>query len=234
MSSNSIAEKEVSKDDYYVQTVNVSPAPQIQPNQKTFGSPAILGLVSLGTVFLCVSVLTLTSKSVGPPSLVTVIATFYGGIGQIIVGVWEMFLGNTFSATVFATYGGFNFSYGALCLPRTGLAAAYTVDGVVGQQFYNAIGIYLAIWSSITFLLLLGALRTTTPIVATLASTVCMLACLSLNAFTGNPHVAIAGGAMGIVASFGAYYSASSLCWTQQTTLSFICLPPLMLAPFNV
>lgn len=238
MSLSTIAEEASSKDDSYVQTVNMeSPAPHMQPYQRTFGSPAILGLISWGTVFLCLSILTLASGSVNPPNLVVVIATLNGGISQIIVGIWEMLLGHAFSATVFATYGGFNFSYGVLCLPRTGFAAAFTVDGVVGQQFYNAIGIYLAIWGSIAFLLLLGALRTITPFVATNASTVCALACLSLSAITGNPDLAIASGALGIVASLSAYYSAFSLFWTQRTSFSFS-FPfirfPLIMAPFNV
>ncbi|KAG0700338.1 GPR1/FUN34/yaaH family-domain-containing protein [Suillus ampliporus] len=238
MSSNSITEKEGSKDNYYVQTVNMdAPAPpaQMQPYQRTFGNPAPLGMLAYGTVFLCSSILTLASKSVGSPSLVMVFATFYGGISQTLVGMWEMFLGNTFSATVFTTYGGFNFSYGALYLPQIGLAAAYTgADGVIGQEFYNAIGIYLGIWDLITFVFLLGAIRTTAPIVATLFFTVCALTCLSANAFTGNAHLATAGGALGIIASFGAYYGALSLFWTQQTTFSFIRLPPLITAPSNV
>ncbi|KAG2118655.1 GPR1/FUN34/yaaH family-domain-containing protein [Suillus discolor] len=198
------------------------------------GFQAPLGMLAYGTVFLCSPILTLASKSVGQPKLVLVFATFYGGISQTLVGMWEMFLGNTFSATVFTTYAGFNFSFGALYLPQIGLAAAYTVDVVVGQEFYNAIGIYLAIWDLITFLFFLGALRTTAPIVVTLGFTICALTCLSINTFTGNPHFATAGGALGIIASFGAYYSAFSLFWTQQTTFSFIRLPPLITAPSNV
>lgn len=52
--------------------------------------------------------------------------------------------------------------------------------------------------------------------------------------YAGNPHFATAGGALGILASFGAYYGALSLFWTQQTTFSFIRLPPLVLAPSPV
>jgi succinate-acetate transporter protein len=233
MSSNSVTEKEGSKDNYYVQTVNMDspppPVPQMQPYQRTYGNPAPLGMLAYGTVFLCSSILTLASKQVGSSNLVLVFATFYGGISQTLVGMWEMFLGNTFSATVFTTYGGFNLSYGALFLPQIGLAAAYTTE-----QYYYAIGIYLAIWDLITFVFFLGAIRTTAPIVATLGFTVCALSCLSANAFTGNPHFATAGGALGIIASFGAYYGALSLFWTQQTTFSFIRLPPLITAPSNV
>jgi len=236
MSHSNSVEKEVNKDNYYVNTVNSeAPSPQIQnaqPYQRTFGNPAPLGMLAYGTVFLCSSILTLTGAGVDDTyNLVMVFATFYGGISQTIVGLWEMFLGNTFSATVFGTYGGFNFSYGALYLPQLGLTAAYTVDGQLTQAYYNALGIYMAIWCLITFVFLLGALRTTLPIVGTLGFTVFALACLSANAFTGIDHLATAGGALGICASFGAYYGALSLFWTQQTTYSWVRLNPVILAP---
>ncbi|KAH7909479.1 GPR1/FUN34/yaaH family-domain-containing protein [Hygrophoropsis aurantiaca] len=237
MSTSSDIEKE-GRDNYYVQTVNMdsppAPQPMMQPYQRTFGNPAPLGMLAYGTVFLCSSILTLGAGNVHTPNLVLVFATFYGGISQTLVGMWEMFLGNTFSATVFTTYGGFNLSYGALYLPSIGIATAYSVDGVPTEEFYHAIGIYLGIWCLITFVFALGAIRTTAPIVATLSFTVLALACLSANAFTGNAHLATAGGALGIVASFGAYYGALSLFWTQQTTYSFIRLPPLILAPSPV
>jgi hypothetical protein len=57
MSSNSITEKEGSKDNYYVQTVNMDaplpPAPQMQPYQRTFGNPVRLPcfIDSISTVF---------------------------------------------------------------------------------------------------------------------------------------------------------------------------------------
>ncbi|KAG2078720.1 hypothetical protein BDR04DRAFT_330769 [Suillus decipiens] len=234
MSSNSITEKEGSKDNYYVQTVSMEAqtpiAPQMQPYQRTYANPAPLGMLAYGTVILCSSILTLASKHLGGnSSLVLVFATFYGGISQTLVGMWEMFLGNTFSATVFTTYGGFNFSYGALFLPQIGLASAYS-----GQEFENAVGIYLAVWTLITFVFCLGAIRTTAPIVVTLGFTVCSLTCLSINAFTGIETLATAGGALGLIAAFGAYYGALSLFWTQQTTFSFIRLPPLITAPSNV
>ncbi|KAG1816881.1 GPR1/FUN34/yaaH family-domain-containing protein [Suillus subaureus] len=184
MALSTIAEEASFKDNNCVQTVNIDcplAEPQMQPYRRTVDSPAaILGLISLGTVFLSLSIPTLAFRSVNPPSLIVVIATFYGGISQTIVAIWEISLGNTFSATVFATYGGFDFVYSAICLPRISLAG-----GAVGQQFYNAIGIYLGIWGSTIFLLLLGALQTNIPYIATHAFIVCALACLSLNAFTG-------------------------------------------------
>ncbi|KIK79586.1 hypothetical protein PAXRUDRAFT_160948 [Paxillus rubicundulus Ve08.2h10] len=186
-------------------------------------------MLSFGAVILCSSLLTLHAGGVYTPNLVLVFATFYGGISQTLVGMWEMFLG-----TLFTTYGCFNFSYGALYLPGIGIAAAYSVDGIPTEEFHHAMGIYLGIWSLITFFFTLGALRTTLPNVCTLGVTVVTFSCLSANAFTGNPHLATVGGALGVTAAFGAFYCAVSSLWTQQTTCSFIRLPPFIIGPSNV
>jgi len=198
--------------------------------REMYGDPTPLGMLAYGTVFLCSSLLTLGTAGVKTPNLILVFAVFYGGISQTLVGMWEFFLGNTFSATVFATYGGFNFSYGALYLPQLGLVDAYTVDGVVTPEFTYAIGIYLAIWDLITLLFFIGALRTTLPVCFTLGSTVVALTCLSANAFTGNAHLGTAGGAFGLLATAGAYYGALSGFYSPHSTFRIVRLPPAVLA----
>ncbi|KAF8838033.1 hypothetical protein BDN67DRAFT_129291 [Paxillus ammoniavirescens] len=227
-----------SGDNHYASTSDVvsppTPLPQMHPYQSIYGNPVPLGMLSFGAVILCSSLLTLHVGDVYTPNLILLFATFYGGISQTLVGIWEMFLGNTFSATVFITYGCFTFSTGAIYLPGIGIAAAYSVDGVPTEEFRHAMGIYLGIWGLITFLFTLGALSTTIPNVFTFAFTLGSFSCLSVNAFTGNPYLATIGGIFGIVAAFGAFYCSVSVLWTQKTTLSFIRLPPLIIGPSNV
>ncbi|CCM02321.1 uncharacterized protein FIBRA_04413 [Fibroporia radiculosa] len=212
-----------------------SPEPRAAPPQPAapvhqIGDPTPLGMLAYGTVFLCSSLLTLGVGGVTTPNLVLVFAMFYGGISQTLVGMWEFYLGHTFAATVFATYGGFNFSYGALYLPEIGLASAYSVNGVVTEEFTHAVGIYLAIWCLITGLFFIGALRTTGPIVWTLGMTVIALACLSANCFNVDPHLGTAGGAFGLAATAGAYYGALSGFYSRASTFEQIRLPPVVLA----
>ncbi|KIK92035.1 hypothetical protein PAXRUDRAFT_795172 [Paxillus rubicundulus Ve08.2h10] len=224
MSSHSISKESV--DNHYLPNLNIHspPAPPslLHPYQRTYGNPVPLGMLAFGAVFLCESLLTLHVGNVHTPNLVLVFAVFYGGISQTLVGMWEMFLG-----TLFTTYGGFYLSYGAIYMPQIGIAAAYSVDGILTEEFQHAIGIYLGIWG-------LGALRTTIPTIFTLVVAVGNFACLSANAFTGNPHFATIGGVFGILASFGSFYCAMSSLWTQQTTLSCVRLPPLSVAPSTV
>jgi len=218
---------------YFNEPLSPEPRPAA-PGQaappRTFGDPTPLGMLAYGTVFLCSSLLTLGAGGVTTPNLVLVFAIFYGGISQTLVGMWEFFLGHTFAGTVFTTYGGFNLSFGALYLPEIGLASAYSVNGVVTEEFTHAIGIYLAIWCLITGLFCIGALRTTAPIVWTLGMTVIALACLSANCFHPNPHVNTAGGAFGLAATAGAYYGALSGFYTRASTFEIIRLPPVVVA----
>ncbi|TFK47970.1 hypothetical protein OE88DRAFT_1738097 [Heliocybe sulcata] len=229
--SSSSNEKMKKQPQQYVSEVRPSPQPVYYPPPPPprFANPTSLGMLAYGTVFLCSSLITLGTGNVHTPNMVLVFAMFYGGIMQTLVGMWSFFLGNTFGGVVFSTYGGFNFTYGALYLPRIGLAQAYSVNGVVTEEFTHAIGIFLAIWCWITFLFCIGSLRTTLSVVFTLGSTVCALACLSASTFTGNAHLNTAGGALGIVATFGAYYGGLSSLYSGECTFKAIRLPPLVL-----
>ncbi|KIK25164.1 hypothetical protein PISMIDRAFT_642572 [Pisolithus microcarpus 441] len=217
-------------DGYYIETVDVEAAPRptetVHRYERTYGNPTPVGMLAYATVILCSSLLTLHAGNVYTPNVVLLFATFYGGITQTLVGLMEMFLGS-----VFLTFGSFNFSYGALYLPSIGIAAAYSVDGIPTEEFYHAVGLFLSVWTFVTFIFTIGALRTTLPIVGTLGCTVLSLSCLAANAFTGIESLATAGGVLGICCAFGAYYGGVSMLWTKQTTFSFIRLPPLLLSP---
>jgi uncharacterized protein len=44
-------------------------------------------------------------------------ALFYGGIVQILAGMWEFRKNNTIAATIFTSYGGFLVAFGAIFIP---------------------------------------------------------------------------------------------------------------------
>src|SRR5690349_24507061 len=50
-------------------------------------------------------------------SLAVAVALFYGGIVQILAGMWEFRKDNTFAATLFSSYGGFLLAFGVIFLP---------------------------------------------------------------------------------------------------------------------
>ncbi|KAF7969188.1 hypothetical protein HWV62_27963 [Athelia sp. TMB] len=144
---------------------------------------------------------------------------FYGGICQFIVGLVEMFCGNTFGATVFCSYGALNLSYGALFLPALGVTAAYTVDGVLSPQYSQAVGLFLWCWFVVTMLttvltrslqFVIGALRSSVAILSTLVFVALAFATLGTAEFTGSDAARISGGAFSICAAICAYWGAVS------------------------
>lgn len=90
------------------------------------GNPGPLGLSAFAVTTLLLSLV--NAKVVGHihPNIVLGMAFFYGGAVQIIAGIFEMLIGNTFGATAFASYGGFWMSWGYLVTPTTTALAAYS------------------------------------------------------------------------------------------------------------
>jgi uncharacterized protein len=68
---------------------------------------------------------------------------FMGGLLQIIGGLLEFFLGNTFPFVVFSTFGGFWLSFGATLQPFYGATEAYAATGgAESPQFAASFGMF--------------------------------------------------------------------------------------------
>ena len=135
------------------------------------------------------------------------LAFFYGGIAQLLAGMWEFRSGNTFGATAFTSYGAFWLSFAALFLPGLGGAAALVSP--------PAIGIYLVGWTIFTLIMLVASLRTngaTVAVFALLTVTFAVLALAWLSGSKGAPdttwnHI---GGYLGILTALAAWYTAAA------------------------
>ncbi|KAG9299263.1 hypothetical protein G9A89_013911 [Geosiphon pyriformis] len=72
------------------------------------------------------------------------LAFFNGGLLQLLTGMWEMYNGNTFGATVFSSYAGFWLSFSFIFFPFTGVNEAYKM---APDQYQNALGVFLMAWA---------------------------------------------------------------------------------------
>jgi len=211
-----------------------SSQPAIPVQHRKYGNPVPLGLTSFGTGFFLSSAFTLHAQGITTPNVVIPVFILFGGITQTLCGWWEMFLGNTFGATLFATYGAFNLTFGALYLPAFGVAAAYTnPDGTIRPEFSQAVGIFCMIWMVVTILFILGSLRSSGAVLFTLIFTALALLGLGINNFNGSNGARIAGGAFGMCATVTAFWGAMAGFWVKDTTFGFIKLNPLDLSPNN-
>jgi succinate-acetate transporter protein len=80
-------------------------------------NPAPLGLIGFGMTTLLLSAINsgFISAAPGPTAgsavVVLALAIAFGGVGQILAGMWEFRVGNTFGATAFTSYGLFWISF---------------------------------------------------------------------------------------------------------------------------
>jgi len=76
------------------------------------------------------------------PNLVVALAYGYGGLIQLLAGMWEMAVGNTFGATALSSYGGFWISFGIILTPAFGIVESYTNKAGV-SDFHDVFALYL-------------------------------------------------------------------------------------------
>ena len=80
-------------------------------------NPAPLGLIAFGMTTLLLGAINagFISAAPGPTAgsaaVVLAMAVAFGGVGQILAGMWEFKVGNTFGATAFTSYGLFWLSF---------------------------------------------------------------------------------------------------------------------------
>jgi succinate-acetate transporter protein len=132
---------------------------------------------------------------------------------------------NASFSPAFSSYGGFWLSYATIFIPSSGISAAYSE--VPASEFSSAIGVYLMSWMVVTFLFLcvpssfspptsifltppaygsIASLRKNIAFIALFFFLTLTFMMLGANAFTGNQHLATAGGGLGVVTALIAYY----------------------------
>jgi hypothetical protein len=183
---------------------------------RVLGNPGPLGLYSFASTTFMLSMYNVSARGIAVPNVVVGMALFVGGLAQLLAGMWEYACGNTFGATAFSSYGGFWLSYAALLIPGTGIADAYAK---VPDQEVSAIGIFLAAWVIITFLFLLATLRVNVGLISLFLCLDITFILLMAGAFTGQANLNKAGGGMGILTAFIAYYCGTAQLLTPDNSL---------------
>lgn len=168
-------------------------------------NPAPLGLSSFALTTFVLSVINAHGRHVTTPNIVVGLAFFYGGLCQLLAGMWEFVAGNTFGATAFSSYGGFWMAWGAIYVDSFGILTAYQNDP---EALASAVGFFLTGWFIFTFLLVICSSRTTVQNFLLFFSLDLAFLFLAIGSYTGSVGVTKAGGWAGIVSAFIAWYNA--------------------------
>jgi uncharacterized protein len=138
-------------------------------------------------------------------------ALFYGGLAQLLAGMWEFRNRNVFGATAFSTYGGFWLSLGIVVV----LAETTKLgDALAGPNLLNGLAWFLLAFAIFNFYMLLWSSRISMAVFAvflTLQITEVLLAIGFFREAHGHsPWITHAGGWVGILTAAAAWYASAA------------------------
>ena len=132
-------------------------------------------------------------------------ALFYGGVVQILAGMWEFRKANTVAATIFSSYGGFLVALGVIFIPGFGIFSTISNTGI----YHAALGLFFLCWTIFTGVLFLGALRTNVALLLVLVLLFLGYLFRTIGELAGGTSVLLAiGGWLSIACAIVAWYTA--------------------------
>jgi uncharacterized protein len=181
-------------------------------------NPAPLGLSAFA---LTTFVLSAANAGLFSGTLIVIgLALFYGGLAQLMAGMWEFRSGNTFGATAFTSYGAFWIAVGFSLMPLFGGKNLVELAG--GS---TALGVFLLGWTIFTALMFLGTFKLNGALVSVFGFLTLTFLFLTIGALggTGASGMTTLGGWLGIITAALAWYTA--LAGVLAGTNSAIRLP---------
>lgn len=202
----------------------------------TTANPAPLGLAAFALTTFVLSMLNAgVIVNIKSPSqgVVLGLALFYGGLVQLLAGMWEFKTGNTYGALAFTSYGGFWMSFAALFITSFDFLGGYGVANADAADLNNGLGIYLLSWCMFSFFMFIASHRTTVVLFVLFFFVTLTFLMLSIGRFCDNNiHLQQAGGCFGIIAAMIAWYGSFAGLLTKKN--SYFTLPVGELHPIYV
>jgi succinate-acetate transporter protein len=161
--------------------------------------PAPLGLMGFATTTLVLSAGNSGFSGVTAGGALS-LALAYGGLAQLLAGMWEFKNGNTFGAVAFSSYGAFWLSFWAF----------FNIGGSAPKGTYD-VAWYLLGWTVVTGVLLIGTFRLNYGLVVVFALLFITFLLLCIGAFNGQAAgngLTGVGGYVGIATAVAAFYMA--------------------------
>ena len=163
--------------------------------------PAPLGLAAFAMTTFVLSVFNANIISDAKlEAVVLPLALFYGGLTQLLAGMWEFKNRNTFGALAFSSFGAFWLAFAAY--------VKYVDPSLPKSDAYQALGLFLLGWAIFTGYMMIASLRVSVAVFLvflTLEVTFILLCVGTLNSTTSIVH---AGGWVGIATAVVAWYAS--------------------------
>src|SRR4051794_21979807 len=164
----------------------------------TLADPAPLGLAALALPAMALGLINVgvTSATAIPVVLTTIL--FYGGIGQLLVAMWEVARGSTFGAMAFGTFGCFNIAFWHFF--------SYNLGKIPEAEHAGALALFLGLWAVPALLLWIASFRTTLVINAIFLLATLLLTIAAIGNGSGSETLIKVGGYLSIALACVAWY----------------------------
>jgi succinate-acetate transporter protein len=187
----------------YGQDVEVPAARGAVPPDPTasIADPGPLGLAAFAATTFLLSLF--NAGIVSDETLETVVlplALFYGGLAQLLAGMWEFRKANTFGATAFTSYGAFWLSYAAY--------AKFVKPDIPEASAHTASGLFLLVFAIFTAYMFLASLRVSGAIALVFATLTATFVLLTIGDLSNTDSIVHIGGWLGLITAVCAWYAS--------------------------
>jgi succinate-acetate transporter protein len=185
-------------------------------NVRMIADPAPLGLACFALTTFLLSLFNAGLLPAAGEPIVLGVALAYGGVAQVLAGMWEFRKGNVFGATAFTSYGAFWLSFWAF-------VTFYAADIADAGDRATAVGWYLIGWAIFTVVMWVASLRTTVALALLFTLLAATFFLLGFGDAAHNSGLTKVGGYLGILTAAVAWYA--SLAGVSASTFGRAVLP---------
>jgi succinate-acetate transporter protein len=179
-------------------------------------NPAALGLAGFALTTFVLSFFNADLVSSKGEPVVLGLALAYGGLAQLLAGMWEFRTGNTFGATAFSSYGAFWLSFWAF-------EQFFAKDIKDPAALGNAVGLYLIGWGIFTAYMWVASFRVSVAVNVVFLLLAITFFLLGIGNAGDNSDIVKLGGYVGIATAIAAWYA--SFATVTNATFNKIVLP---------
>jgi succinate-acetate transporter protein len=163
-------------------------------------NPAPLGLAAFALTTFVLSMFNAGLVGSGGEPVVLGLALAYGGLAQLLAGMWEFRTGNTFGATAFTSYGAFWLSFWAL--------NQFFAKDIPAKDAGHAVGLYLIAWGIFTAYMFVASLRTTGAVALVFALLAITFIVLGIGKSGDTSGIIKLAGWLGLATALAAWYAS--------------------------
>jgi succinate-acetate transporter protein len=192
-----------------------SAAQVIKQPAEAVADPAPLGLAAFALTTFVLSFFNADLVNKGGEPVVLGLALAYGGLAQLLAGMWEFKNNNTFGATAFSSFGAFWISLFVF--------DQFLADSVPAAHLGDAVGLYLIGWGIFTAYMWIASLRVSVAVMLVFALLAPTFIVLGIGNAADNSTIVHIGGWLGIATAVVAWYA--SFASVTNKTFGRVVLP---------